>query len=113
MNYIVFNKIGGILKTIICSPTMVKIQVKDKDNEFIMKGTAKDITQKIKFDGFDEKGQPINPRVVDKTIEEIEVEKQVPPPKIPKNKKPAYITNEQWQDVRDRLEVLENEQRTM
>jgi len=69
-----------------------------------MEGKANAVTQKVEFDGFDDDGQPINPRVVDKTPEEIEAEKL---PMIPTEKKQAHITNEQWQSVLGRLDKLE------
>jgi hypothetical protein len=65
---------------------------------------ADNLTQEVKFDGFDAAGQPINPRVVDKTPEEIEAEK---PPEMPEGQRPAFITNEQWQDILNRLTALE------
>lgn len=72
MSYIIYNKAGEILRNIQCSSAMSKIQA--KKDEFIMEGVANDATQKIEFDGFDVDGQPINPRVVDKTPEEIEAD---------------------------------------
>ena len=105
MMYIVFNSTKEILRLISSSPAMSLLQA--KDGEFIMEGDADDVTQKVEFDGLDEKGQPINPRVVDKTPEEIEAEKPIPLPETPFEKRPAYITNEQWQDVQDRLDKLE------
>lgn len=83
---------------------MSKIQA--KKGEFVMEGEANDTTQKIEFDGFDEKGQPINPRVVDKSPEEVERDNP-PEPRLLKGKQPANITNEQWQDVLKRLDKLE------
>ena len=77
--------------------------------EFIMEGEADDATQKIDFDGFDVDGQPINPRVVDKTPEEIEADNPTPA-SMSLEKKPASITNKQWQDVLRRLRVLEGGQ---
>ena len=62
-----------------------------------MKGTANDVTQKIENPG-------IAGMVVDKTPAEIEAEK---PPEISFEKKTAHITNEQWQDVLDRLDKLD------
>lgn len=105
MMYIVFDNTKKILRLIDSSPAMSLLQA--KDGAFIMEGTANDITQKIEFDGLDVDGQPINPKVVDKTPEEIEAEKPTPPPKIPYEKQVAYITNEKWQEILDRLDKLE------
>jgi len=72
-----------------------------------MEGTANDVTQRIEFDGLDAKGQPINPRVVDKTPEEIEANNPPEPEPIPFKKQLAHITNEQWQGVLKRIDKLE------
>ena len=60
-----------------------------------LSSNVSDITQKI-----------IDDKVVDKTPEEIEAEK---PPKVPKEKLMAFISNEQLQSILDRLETLENQ----
>ena len=104
MNYIVFDNSGTILRTVVCSPAMIGLQI--SYGKFVMRGTANDSTQKIEFDGFDSIGQPVNPRVVDKTPEEIEVDNPIPP-EIPFERKPAHITNEQWQAVQNRISNLE------
>lgn len=104
MSYIIYNEEGEILRIVQCSPAMSKIQ--PKEGEFIMEGTANGVTQKIKFDGLDVDGQPINPRVVNKTPEEIEADNPVLP-EIPFEKKLAHVTNKQWQDVLKRLNDLE------
>lgn len=44
--------------------------------------------------------------VADETPEEIEADNPKPP-KIPFEKQPAYIINEQWQDVLNRINILE------
>jgi len=91
MNYIIYDKTGKILRTVQCSPALSKIQ--PKEGEFIMEGTANDVTQKI-----------VNGKVIDKAPEEIEVP---PEPRLLKEKQPANITNKQWQSVLHRLEALE------
>ncbi len=101
INCIIYNKAGKIFRAIQCSPAMSKIQA--KENEFMMEGIANDATQKIKFDGFDVDGQPINPRVVDKTPEEIEADN---PLELPVGQQLAQITIEQWQDVLKKLDKL-------
>jgi len=102
--YIVYNAEGKIQRTGVCSKKDLLKQA--NEDEFILEGTANDVTQKVEFDGFDVDGQPINPRVVDKTPEEIEAEK---PPEILVGERPVSITNNQWQDVLDRLSKLETE----
>ena len=74
-----------------------------------MEGKADDVTQKVIFDGFDKNGQPVNPRVVDKTPEEIEKDNPLllKVVEMPENKRPAHITKEQWQDTLKRLDTLE------
>lgn len=107
--YTIFNSEGKILRRGFCATAA--FEEKAGDGEFVIEGIGDDVTQKIEFDGFDVNGQPINPRVVDKTPEEM---KGI---KIPKKKskslsfgkQSAYITNELWQDVLDRLKKLEAE----
>lgn len=103
-SYIVFNQIRETLRTGFCLDKDILLQA--KESEFVMEGTTNDVTQKIEFDGLDDKGQPVNPRVVDKTPEEIERDNPKTKP-IPFEKRSAQITNEQWQDVLDRLDKLE------
>lgn len=98
MNYIVYDKDGKIRRTIICPPSHCLSQA--KDGEFVMEGTANDVTQKIKNPG-------IAGVIIDKTPEEIEAEK---PPKIPFEKRIAHITNKQWQNVLRRIKALEEGQ---
>lgn len=103
-SYIVYGLNGEILRTGHCPDRDVELQA--GANEFVMEGIANGTTQKVEFDGLDEKGQPVNPRVVDKTPEEIEKENPTTL-KIPKSQKLVYITNEQWQAVLKRLDDLE------
>lgn len=114
MSYIIYDKPGKILRQVQCPPTQSLIQA--KDGEFIMEGTANDVTQKIANSGIAGlksiwKGLAYyeNLKIVDKTTEEIEAEKPTPPPEIPYEKQIAHITNEQLQEVLDRLENLETE----
>lgn len=67
-----------------------------RDGEDIMEGEANDVTQKVV-------GKDRSRRVVDKTSEEME-----PTHTISIEKRPVIITNEQWQDVLDRLDKLDN-----
>lgn len=103
--FIVYKLDKKISRTGGCSDKDFSLQA--KDDEFVMEGEANDETQKIEFDGLDEEGQPINPRVVDKTPEEIEADNPTPL-EIPEGERPACITNEQWRDVLNRLENFEN-----
>lgn len=93
--YIVYNAEGKIQRTGVCSKKDLLKQA--EDGEFVMEGSANDVTQKIVGSGQFR-------RIIDKTPEEIEAEK---PPEISFEKRTAHITNEQWQDVLNRLRVLE------
>lgn len=104
-NFIVYNQKGKILRTGSCAENDFCLQV--EESEFVMEGTANDITQKVEFDGLDVDGQPVNPRVVNKTPEEIEAEKPPEPVPVPFEKLMAHITNEQWQAIQDRFHALE------
>ena len=94
MKYIIYDSAGEIRRVVECAPTLAKIQA--KEGEFILEGSADDVTQKI-----------INGKIVDKTPEEIEVDKPPESKPIPHEKQMAHITNEQWQDVLKRLKKLE------
>lgn len=102
-NFIIYNKEEKILSTGSCQDKDLKLQ---GIGNFILEGTANDVTQKVEFDGLDIDGQPINPRVVDKTPAEIEADNPIIP-EIPEGQRLAYITNEQWQDVLNRFDKLE------
>jgi len=95
MKYLIYDKVGIILRTVECSPAMASIQV--KKGEFIMEGEANDDVCKI-----------INGKIVSKTPEEIEATNPTPnPAPVPFEKQIAYITNKQWQAVLARLNKLE------
>lgn len=94
MRFIVYNQEGKILRAGTCSVQDFFLQI--KEDEFIIKGTANDVTQKI-----------VNSKIVDKSPEEIEAEKPPESKPIPIEKQPAHITNEQWQDVMNRINKLE------
>lgn len=97
-SFIVYNMSERILRTGCCSDGDFLLQA--GDGEFVKEGTANDITQKIENPGIDGK-------VVDKTQEEIEADNPTPP-EITFEKRPAHINNEQWQDILDRLDKLDN-----
>lgn len=86
--FIVYDSDGRILRTGTCQDNDFAKQAKAK--EFVMEGTANDVTQKI-----------VDGRVMNRTAEEM------PKPTFPAQV-PARITNEQWQDVLCRLRNLEN-----
>ena len=96
MKYIIYNEAGEILRVVDCHPTLEQIQA--HDGEFILQGEANDVTQKV-----------VGSKIVDKTPQEIAADTYTPPPEKQFEKRPAIITNEQWQDVLDRLKKLETE----
>ena len=106
MRYAIYNKEGEIIRIVGCPPEYAESQVKDDEGIIEAPRDVNDVTQKIEFDGFDEKGQPINPRVVNKTPAEIEADNPAPIP-LSLEKQPAHITNEQWQGILNRLDNLE------
>lgn len=110
MQYIIYNKMGEALRIIDSPPSSSLLQV--KENEFIMEGGADDATQKIEFDDFDDDGQPINPRVVNKTPAEIARDNPPELLEMPFKKQPANITKEQLQDVLNRLSKLETKEKS-
>ena len=92
-NFVVYKKSGKILRAGICLEKDFFLQA--RDNESVMEGVANDVTQKI-----------VGGRIVDKTPEEIEKDDPTPP-EMPESQRPAYVTNERWQGVLDRLDKLE------
>lgn len=105
-NFIIFNSKSEILRTGNCPDSVFENQAQKE--EFVIEGKANDVTQKIIFDGLDENGLPINPRVVNKTPEEIEL--NTPKPitiPLPPERLPANITNEQWIELSKRVDLLE------
>lgn len=105
LSFIIYNKDEKILRIGQCSNKTIRLQV--EEGEFVMEGVADDVTQKVEFDGFDVKGQPINPRIVEKTPEEIKADKPIKSEPLPYEQHQANVTNEQWQDILDRLTELE------
>ncbi len=106
-NYIIFNDTKRISRTGSCPISMINLQA--GDGEFVIEGIADSLTQKVDFDGLDEKGQPVNPRVVDKSSAEIERDDPVLIP-ISDEKRSANITNEQYQALLRRVEKLEKKE---
>ena len=79
-----------------CPPVLREKQI--RENEFIMEGSADDVTQKVV-------GRGKLRRIVDKTPEEMQAEKS---PEVSFEKRTVHITNEQWQDVLKRLDKLDS-----
>ena len=106
-NFTVYDKEGKILRTGRCRNVDFLRQA--HEGEFIIRDVANAATQKVEFDDFDENGQPIDPRIVDKTPEEIERDNPPLPEvvELPKGKRLASVTNEQWQNVLKRLDKLD------
>lgn len=94
MKYIVYDKTGKILRSVQCPPTLAELQC--KEDEFIMEGTANDIIQKI-----------VSGKVVNKTPEEIERDNPSLFQSLPFERKPAIVTNKQWQGILSRIKKLE------
>lgn len=91
-NYIVYNTVGKILRVGVCSDQDLSLQ--KQKNEFVIEGIANDITQKI-----------IDGEIIEKTLQEIDLEKPIP---IPFDDKIINVTNKQYQNLLDRLNTLEN-----
>lgn len=104
MKFVVYNKVTGkITRTGHCQACTFDHQA--GEGEFVLEAVANDVRQKV-VDGFDDGGQPINPRVVDKTKLEIERDSPKTKPK-PFLKKQAKITNEQYESLLKRIDKLE------
>lgn len=94
-NFIVHTGIGKILRTGSCPDNAFELQAHN-EGEFLLEGVAKRKTQKI-----------IKGKIVNKTPEEIEVDKPPESEPISHEQQQVNITNKQWRDVIDRLNVLE------
>lgn len=97
-NFIVYNGQGKILRVGCCQDNTFYLQA--KDDEFVIEGKADAATQKVINVG-------VKGKVVDKTPVEIEAEKPTLRAPVSPEQQPAYITNEQWQDVLRRLDDLD------
>jgi len=64
MRFYSFDKTGTIKRAGFCPRSMFGLQ--SFPDEFFAEGQASDVTQKVVFDGLDQSGQPINPRIVEK-----------------------------------------------
>jgi len=93
-SYIIYDESGRILRTGVCPEDVFDKQT--EVDEFIVEGSADDITQKI-----------VDGKIVDKTPEEIEAEKPPEPTPVPIEQQRANITNGQLQDILTRLDKLE------
>ena len=101
-NFVVCNGITNkIIGTGACSSKR-DIQLQGTN---VMEGTANPLTQKV-IGNFGQYG--IKPlgflKIVDKTPKEIKADK---PPEISVEKQSANITNEQWQEMQNKLDALE------
>jgi len=103
-HFVVFDSIGKILRHGNCQDSTFERQA--KEGEFVMEGQANDVTQKVEFDGLDENDQPINPRIIDKTPQEIEAEKPKPV-EIPETERPMVVTKGQLESILKRIAALE------
>lgn len=104
-HYIVHDADGKILRTGSCPEIIVDAQA--GPGEFAIEGVADDRKQKMEFDGLDESGRPVNPRLVDKTPAEIERDNP-PPPVIPDEDKPASMTKKEVALLMQRVKDLED-----
>lgn len=94
-NFIVYTVQGQILRTGVCQNKTFHRQANEDQGELVMEGEADDALQKV-----------VDGKIVDKTPGEIKTD-DPPLPEIPVENQPARITNEQWQNVLDRLRALE------
>ena len=94
-SYIVYDENGKILKTGTCPSSMLSNQA--KVGQFVIEGKAKDNLHKIDI---------ITKEILNKTVEEIEQSKPIEPEIIPFEQQQANITNEQYQNILDKLNKL-------
>lgn len=96
--FTIYNSEGKILRSGFCTTSSFK--KKAGNGEFVIEGIGNDVTQKVV-------GSGQSRRIVNKSSAEM-AGLRIPIPKsAPYEKQLANITNEQWQDVLDRLSKLE------
>lgn len=104
--YAVYNQNGEILRSGICMKDTFDSKARNKDEQ-VMRGNVKNaLVEKIEFYGIDRNGDPI-PFIIEKTLEEIKLDK--PPSKvvISYDDQRASITNREYQQLLDRITALE------
>ena len=95
INFVIYDKATGRIKRVgRCRNKNFKRQVND-DTEAVLKGIANQTKHKV-----------VNGMIVEKTQAEIEADKPKP---LPFKKQRANITNEQLQNIQNRLEALEGQ----
>lgn len=109
--YIVFERdegdFGRIIKTG-SAPADVAFK-QGKSHQFVLLDVfARDNIHKIQVDKWDDKGKPINPRIVDKTAEEIEAEKRRDSELNVLSDDEITIKKSQFEELVRRVERLEN-----
>lgn len=103
--FIVYNKNKKIERT--CSAPLGMANMQAGPGEFVIEGVADDRNQKMEFDGLDESGRPINPRLVDKSPAEILADNP-PPPVVADEDKPARLTKKEVDLLMKRVKLLED-----
>ncbi len=105
MNYIVYSETEKILRTGFAPIGMGNMQA--GPGEFVIEGVADDRNQKMEFDGLDESGRPINPRLIDKTPGEILTDNP-PLPIVLDEDRPARMTKKEVALLMQRVKYLED-----
>jgi len=90
-NFILYDSTGKILAIGTCQDSDFELQA--KAGQFVMEGIANDGIHKI-----------VDGKVVNKTPEEIAADAPII---LPPEKQQAWITNEQWEDIQNRITALE------
>ncbi len=94
MNYIIYNASGKILRTGSCPASMFELQ--KREDQFIIEGKADGRIKKI-----------VDGKVVDKTPQEI-ANDNPPPKEMEYGDRRKFVTNKMWDDLIERINVIEN-----
>lgn len=116
MVYTTYDSNGKILGGGSCIPSVFatyKCRLFETCNNFALSDNSNYETQKIVFDGFDEEGQPINPQIVDMSVNEIEAKAlaDVPTTTCPCEEHQVRITERQLQAIVNRITALEKKEK--
>ncbi len=102
--YIVVDDDGNILRSCCCAVADLKKQGGPGEYIITDMGEVDDVAQKVIWDAYDDAGNLINPRLEQRTAEDIA--SRQPPPVDPLDRG-AGISNRQWQALQGRVAKLE------
>ncbi|MBN2314463.1 MAG: hypothetical protein JXM79_11075 [Sedimentisphaerales bacterium] len=102
MNYTLFDDAGVIIRSGVCPPGDFERQA--RPGQFVLEGKGNDAKYKVEFDGLDESGRPVSPRLVEKTESE-KAQSRIPTPS--EAELPIVLKKKDYDILMKRIENLE------